>query len=256
MSTLFKYLDAKGGLSMLSKSNLQFTNAMYLNDPFDCHPALIDFSKVPAEQCKVWSPKDIAEVKSNWFQNNRERTWICSLSKVCDSILMWSYYNNHKGICIGIDMDKAQPYLDRLWGDIMLGCLKLEVQYRKTIEKPDYFQQQEDFCSYQLCTKAKEWEHEQEVRLIWQSPWPSFMKPPNDTKNNKHIINDKEQRAYTPIGNECFNSVYLGVNIDKNDREDIINAAVKLNPDIKIYQMTINPDAFKLDVTNIKTEKL
>ena len=35
MSTLFKYLDAKGGLSMLSKSNLQFTNAMYLNDPFD-----------------------------------------------------------------------------------------------------------------------------------------------------------------------------------------------------------------------------
>ncbi len=41
MSTLFKYLDAKGGLSMLSKSNLQFTNAMYLNDPFDCHPALI-----------------------------------------------------------------------------------------------------------------------------------------------------------------------------------------------------------------------
>ena len=169
---------------------------------------------------------------------------------------MWSYYNNHKGICIGIDMDKAQPYLDRLWGDIMLGCLKMEVQYRETIEKPDYFQQKEDFFSYQLCTKAKEWEHEQEVRLIWQSPWPFFMKSPNNTNNNKHITNYNEQRAYSPIGNECFNSVYLGVNIDKNDREDIINAAVKLNPDIKIYQMTINPDAFKLDVANIQTEKL
>ena len=44
---LYKYLDFTGGLMMLHYSNLQFTNATQLNDPFDCHPSLIDFSNVP-----------------------------------------------------------------------------------------------------------------------------------------------------------------------------------------------------------------
>ena len=39
---LYKYLDFNGGLMMLHYGNLQFTNATQLNDPFDCHPSLID----------------------------------------------------------------------------------------------------------------------------------------------------------------------------------------------------------------------
>lgn len=33
-SKLYKYLDVDGGLAMLSNSNLQFTNATKLDDPF------------------------------------------------------------------------------------------------------------------------------------------------------------------------------------------------------------------------------
>lgn len=44
---LFKYLDVNGALAMLSKRTLQFTNSFYFNDPFDCHPSLIDFSSDP-----------------------------------------------------------------------------------------------------------------------------------------------------------------------------------------------------------------
>ena len=44
---LFKYLDVTGALAMLSKGTLQFTNSFYFNDPFDCHPSLIDFSSDP-----------------------------------------------------------------------------------------------------------------------------------------------------------------------------------------------------------------
>ena len=47
---LYKYLDAKGGLMMLQGSNLQFTNATRLNDPFDCHPALFDYSNAPTNK--------------------------------------------------------------------------------------------------------------------------------------------------------------------------------------------------------------
>ena len=46
---LYKYLDFNDGL-MLHYGNLQFTNATRLNDPFDCHPSLINFSNVPKEK--------------------------------------------------------------------------------------------------------------------------------------------------------------------------------------------------------------
>ena len=97
---MFKYLDVNGALATLSKGTLQFTNSFYFNDPFDCHPSLIDFSSDPGgrygDVFKDW----IRAEKRNTHDRLRENTWICSLSKINDSLLMWSHYaNNHKGIC-------------------------------------------------------------------------------------------------------------------------------------------------------------
>ena len=92
---LYKYLDFTGGLMMLHYSNLQFTNATQLNDPFDCHPSLIDFSNVPKEACGGWTPEIIEELRRDPFRRTREEVWVCSLSKIYDSILMWSYYSKH-----------------------------------------------------------------------------------------------------------------------------------------------------------------
>ena len=39
---LYKYLDVNGAIMMLHYSNLMYANAMMFNDPFDCHPSLID----------------------------------------------------------------------------------------------------------------------------------------------------------------------------------------------------------------------
>ena len=50
---LYKYLDIIGAKYMigatkpLTQPNLQFTNASQLNDPFDCHPNLVDYSDIP-----------------------------------------------------------------------------------------------------------------------------------------------------------------------------------------------------------------
>ena len=243
---LYKYLDAKGGLAMLSNGNIQFTNATKLNDPFDCHPSLIDFSQVPSERTKNWSKEDIIDIESNHFENQRNDAWICSLSKNYDSLLMWSYYNCHKGICIGIDMEKADKYLSRIWGSTILGYLKFEVQYKDIIEKPDFFKRKEDLWSYQLSTKGKAWEHEQEVRLVIVEP--SRMTPyyvPSELEK-KEIIDYKEIRFIPKMGGECYDSVYLGVNIDDDMRKQIIHAAKTLNPEIKTYQMKVDADAFKL----------
>lgn len=57
----------------------------------------------------------------------------------------------------------------------MIGCSEVEVQYKDIVEKPDYFRDAKDFFHYQLSTKAKAWEHEQEVRLFILDPSPTYM---------------------------------------------------------------------------------
>ena len=251
---LYKYLDANGGVMMLYYSDLQFTNATRLNDPFDCHPSLIDFSKVPAEKAKVWGKDGVIALESNRYERLRDETWVCSLSKVHDSLLMWSYYGNHKGVCIGLDMEKANKFLSKIYCSIYIGAMEMEVQYKDIIEKPDFFRDAKDYFHYQLATKAKAWEHEQEVRLLLINPSHVFitMSLPYEPKDKDKPIDWKEVRAYPTLGGECFKSVYLGINMNEQDREKVIKAAKKCNPDIKIYQMTVDPEAFRLKGELIK----
>jgi hypothetical protein len=154
-SRLYKYLDIDGGLAMLSNSNMQFTNATKLNDPFDCHPSLIDFSNVPEERKRVWEQDLIMKTESNRYENYRNNIWLCSLSKVNDSLLMWSYYNNHRGVCVGLDMEKTRKCLSNIMCTIFIGALEFEVQYKDIIEKPDFFKNRNgfDLLKYQLSYK-------------------------------------------------------------------------------------------------------
>ena len=252
---LYKYLDAQGCTSMLANKNLQFTNATKLNDPFDCHPSLFDFSNAPVNEYN-WPPADFLRAKGKTdMENLRNSAWICSLSKIHDSLLMWAYYGNHYGACIGLDMEKTNKNLSKIHCSIYTGAIEVEVQYRNTIEKPDYFHSSYGVYTYLLSTKAKEWEHEQEVRLLLIDPTPAGlsnhpcfapMALPYEPENDGEIIDWKEVRAYPHIGGECFESLYLGIKMKPKHRDMIIDYARQCNPNIKIYQMIVDPNAFRL----------
>lgn len=249
---LYKYLDAEGGLKMMKCHNLQFTNATKLNDPFDCHPDLINFSDVPAARCKIWPANIIKLLESSPYKRNWEETWICSLSKVYDELLMWTFYcNNHKGVCIGVDMEKAETYLSRIMNGVYVGTEKLSVNYKNIREKPDYFRNFNvgSFFRYQLSTKAMAWEYEQEVRLLLKDPGCGSIpcaEPEGLRKSDDDAIDYKELRFYPVIGRECFCELYLGVNVEKEQQDQILKVARWLNPEMKIYKMTVDPDAFRL----------
>lgn len=240
----YKYLDINGAIMMLYHSNLMYANATTFNDPFDCHPSLINFSNVPTEECKIWSAQDIEDLRSNQYINNRNDLWICCLSKLYNSLLMWSYYNRHEGVCIGLNMNNIAKYLN-VWYGMIVSTEGKDVQYRDIINKPDYYHDREDFFYYQVFTKAKAWEHEQEVRLFIYNPSPMFMRL-LPFQHNKKEFDHKEIRTFIKIGAECFESIYLGVKINSKDKEKVAQLARTLNPDIKIYQMETDPNAFHL----------
>jgi hypothetical protein len=167
---------------------------------------------------------------------------------------MWSYYNKHEGICIGLNMGKLRPILSNLVCSPFLGALELEVKYEEIINKPNYFHGFKGFWEYQVFTKAKEWSHEQEVRLALMRPLSGFIPsliPPKFEKDE--VVDWKEVRFYPVIEDKCFESVYLGNRIGEKEKKEVINVARNLNPMIKIYQMTIDPEAFKLKAEIIES---
>lgn len=228
-TVLFKYLDIEGAKKMLANSNIQFTRATDLNDPFDCHPGLI-------ENSDEW-PNEITPARLGYIEKHsgmgyfssqfRSYTTLCCLSKKFDSILMWSYYaQKHSGICVGLNKQKINGYI--------IPCIDFEVQYPDILTKYNCsIGTNEEAFKHQLTTKAPEWKHEYEVRLLG---------PPTLQYRTHH---------HYKIGGECFVSIYLGVNMTPQEKETIIYIARKLNPDIKIYQMQVNPDAFTLIYTEI-----
>lgn len=74
-----------------------------------------------------------------------------------------------------------------------------------------------------------------------------------EDKKNKHKLWDwKAIHHYLPLKGDCFESIYFGVNTDPKEKEKIINfARTKLNPDIKLYQMRIDENAFRLKAERI-----
>ena len=180
----------------------------------------------------------------------RENTWICSLSKIKDSLLMWSHYaNNHKGVCVELNMAHVIKYLDGRYGTVV-NNVGVEVQYKDIVQKPDYFKNSQNYHEYQISTKGKDWEYEQEWRLYIIDPSPMYVALPYKPK--KGVFEDwKKTRVYPVLGGECFEAIYLGAMMVDEDKQSVIHLAKKLNKNIKVYQMDVNPDAFKLDVREV-----
>ena len=247
---LYKYLDIIGATCMIGNQDLQFTNASQLNDPFDCHPKLIDYSNVPASLLHGWIPEEWwIEKEEIDALNLRNDTWLCSFSKVNDSILMWSHYcYNHKGVCIGLDLDKVMESVPHMFGTMFMKPLVLDVQYQDIIERPNAYRSAEGMFSFQWRVKAKEWEYEQEVRLVMPEPHPMYAAfSPEQAEHPKEKWDWREIHHYMPLKGECFESIYFGVNTDPTEKEKIIKyAREKLNLQIKLYQMCVDDNAFRL----------
>ena len=245
---LYKYLNIRGAEVMIGNKTLQFTNATKLNDPLDTHHRLVSNPNVfdpngrGLTSSKWWAEKEELDAK-----NLRDDTWICSLSKVNNSAVMWSHYcDNHTGICIGLDMDKVMKCCPPLFSTIYDKPIEIEVKYQVLLEYPNATDS--DGFFYQWQVKAKEWEHEQEVRLVAVKPHPMYAAfTPEQAKLHKKEWDRRDLHHYMPLSDECFESIYFGINTEQDKKENIIQHFRKMqNHKINFYQMRVDDNALRL----------
>ena len=250
---LYKYLDIRGGKYMIRDHSIQFTNATQLNDPFECHPKLLDYSRVPASEAQRWFAECQQIVDESNARNLRDNTWLCSLSEINDSILMWAHYcYNHKGVCIGLDLDKVMESVPPMFGEVYVKPLILKVQYQDIIERPNGGRCSKETLHYQWKTKAKDWAYEKEVRIVIPRPSMRYAAlTPEQAKHPKEEWDIREIHHYMPLKGECFDSIYFGVNTNEAEKDWIIAHARKQNPNIHLYQMTVDANAFRLNPQRI-----
>ena len=79
-----------------------------------------------------------------------------------------------------------------MFGTLYLEPLVIDVQYQDIIERPNAYSAN-DRCNYQWGTKAKDWEYEQEVRLVIPKPSPMYaaFTPQQAKQKKKHGIGVK-----------------------------------------------------------------
>ena len=148
-------------------------------------------------------------------------------------------------------MEKAEKYLSRVMNGVFFGPQPLAVQYKDIVNKPNFFYKIDmiDYTRYQLSTKAKDWEHEKEVRLLLTDPGIGEIPSEYSDSDQKEdgSVDYEDVRFYPVIGRECFCELYLGINVEKAQQDEILKVARWLNPEMKIYKMTVDPGAFRLN---------
>ncbi len=90
--------------------------------------------------------------------------------------------------------------------------------------------------------KSKDWKNEKEWRI------------------SVPVIDlELEHGIYDGIVNfDCMTAIYCGARMEKHVKEHIVEIVDKINASgrqIKLYEMKINPDVFKLDMNQIRPEK-
>lgn len=191
MEYLYKYTPHNNDsrkYEIITKSQLWFSKVESFNDPID---SKLDYRQdySPEEIREYWEnflknkpehPQTITQILHNWgsntsfvqqqnrvFEDGRSKLGVLCFSKNPENILMWSHYaNNHKGIVYEF---KPSLFTDKRTSSFTAFPYKVNYPKDKSYEPLSYTltgdAKKEQFA-YELLTKAKDWEYEEEYRMI------------------------------------------------------------------------------------------
>lgn len=284
---LYKYATAEVGLKILETQTIRFSNPITFNDPYDCcMPIIFKNAKNLDNSFFINLNKKIREIVNldeetiikldNELQNLnddnnalsicpdkylniilqplKEDMRVLSLSKNNNNLLMWGHYaQNHKGTAIGFNTN--YKFLRNL----------IEIKYSKTIPKlrnaliNDLYLISIDALKelrMLFHTKSIDWKYEQEYRfeIGLNHLYRQFVLNPNYITLYPQFfeeIKNKKDFIHPYFTSECINSVYLGINMDIDNENNIINLIKNKYPHTKIYKAFLSEFEFKVDFKEI-----
>lgn len=177
--TLFKYYALnENSIDALLNNYVYASHPNEINDVFDTFFNLIQFDNenwnyafltkilgYPIKKAEEYK-KDKNYIAKNFREQLYQQIGVLSLTTKDSDLLMWSYYTNHKGFCIEFDYNKF-PF--KTHGPF-------PINYQDKV-KPISFTEKL-YSSEMLATlvqsniKYEKWEHEDEWRILIESPCP------------------------------------------------------------------------------------
>lgn len=172
---------------------------------------------------------------------------------------MWTHYcKQHSGVCIEFDREELSKSL-RGWGLFTCNMFGRDVEYRDIRNKPSY--DGVNSYLYQLLTKSKDWEYEQEVRLFIDTPSWTLAKdyvPAEEYGVRRSLFRRlkykyqpcckdvSKQKFYPSFDPKFIKAVYLGARFPKENVRRIIELAMKANPEVTVLRMRADQDNLRL----------
>ena len=174
---LYKYVDIPG-LKRILAGSIRFTQPSAFNDPFELLPEVVvpddaterqlGFSFDVRAQRRQSPPGALDQVPEGCqasdamsrdiVQQLNGLIGILCLSRVNDSLLMWSHYADQYAGAV-VEFDGGHEFFDG----------QVDIEYRPLRPMRDvsaYVSPPEPIPLAELCAKSKQWEYEQEVRII------------------------------------------------------------------------------------------
>lgn len=171
--SLYKYMSFSN-LQFLLEGTIRFTQPKAFNDPFELLPELLlektmgdlslDVLSEPRIPCPARLPDDFQSQFCNDISSREllavlsDLIGILCLSKTANSLLMWSHYSDeYKGAVV--EFDEEHEFFTGL----------IPIQYEENRPKLNYellADEKKHLRVSELCFKSKEWQYENEHRLV------------------------------------------------------------------------------------------
>lgn len=176
--------------------------------------------------------------------NQRDSLYIACLSAVYNSILMWSYYGqDHKGVCIEFEIEEDPRMLSKVEYCTERPTVQMEKLMKdlcgKIFAQKNSSEINQDPILLPLVvqpyiSKAKEWEHEQEYRLI-------FPEQILDEMNiKKKMCGDGKERFMYDVK---ITKVFLGAAMSDEQKSEIRSI---IPSEIEIVEMKTSDTKYEL----------
>lgn len=224
-SSLYKYVDI-AGLKRILEGSIRFTQPSAFNDPFELLPEVVVPNEAGEQQLRFsfdiraqrrqpplgalievpdgYQASDA--VSRDIVQQFNSLIGILCLSRVSDSLLMWSHYADQYAGAV-VEFDGSHEFFDG----------KIDIEYRPLRPMRDvgaYASPTEPIPVAELCAKSEQWQYEREVRIIRRL-----------ADCEKKSIGPRGFPVYTQhLPPECIKSVILGERTPIAEQREIYDA--------------------------------